>query len=83
MTHVHGTIHGKLIELSEETGLPDGQEVTVFLQPSAQKTDRLSLPPGEGLRRAFGAWAEDAEALDEYLEWNARQREISRPKLEP
>ena len=83
MTHVRGTIHGKLIELSEDTGLPDGQEVTVFLQPAAEIADRLPLPPGEGLRRAFGAWAADAEALDEYLQWNARQRELSRPELEP
>ena len=64
MTHVRGTIHGKLIELSEETGLPDGQEVTVFLQPTAEPTDAQPLPPGEGLRRAYGAWAEDAERLD-------------------
>jgi len=83
MTHVRGTIHGKLIELSEDTGLPDGQEVTVFLQPSADITDQQPLPPGDGLRRAFGAWAADAEALDEYLQWNARQRELSRPELEP
>src|SRR5215210_8762781 len=25
------------------------------------------LPPGEGLRRSAGGWAEDAEELDEYL----------------
>ena len=83
MTHVRGTIHGKLIELSEETGLPDGQEVTVFLQPTAEPTDAQPLPPGEGLRRAYGAWAEDAERLEEYLRWNARQRELSRPEREP
>jgi hypothetical protein len=85
MTHVRGTIHGKLIELSEETGLPDGQEVTVFLQPSAEiaeTADLQPLPPGEGLRRAYGSWAEDAEGLEDYLHWNARQRELSRPELE-
>src|SRR5712691_4443027 len=25
-------------------------------------------------RRSFGAWAEDAEELDEFLEWNRQQR---------
>jgi hypothetical protein len=38
---------------------------------------------GEGLRRAFGAWAEDSEELDSYLEWNRQQRKIGRPELEP
>ena len=29
-----------------------------------------------GLRRSFGGWAEDAEELDKYLEWNRQQRKI-------
>jgi hypothetical protein len=41
------------------------------------------LPPGEGLRRSFGAWAEDAEELDRYMEWSRQQRKIGRPELEP
>lgn len=82
MTQVRGTIHGKLIELSEETGLPDGQEVTVFVPPS-EIPGQQPWSPGEGLRLAFGAWAEDAEGLDEYLQWNARQRELSRQEIEP
>ena len=41
------------------------------------------LAPGEGLRRAAGAWAEDAEELDEFLEWNRQQRKIGRRELEP
>jgi hypothetical protein len=28
-----GIVHGKVIELDEEPGLPDGQEVSVTLQP--------------------------------------------------
>ena len=36
------------------------------------------LPPGEGLRRAFGAWAEDAEEADRFLEWNRAQRKLER-----
>jgi uncharacterized protein (DUF433 family) len=35
-----------------------------------------------GLRRSFGAWAEDAEELDKYLEWNRQQRKIGRREME-
>jgi uncharacterized protein (DUF433 family) len=35
----------------------------------------------EGLRRSFGSWVEDAEALDSYLEWTRRQRKVLRPEL--
>ncbi len=78
---VRGIVHGKTIELDEETGLPDGQPVTVSLHPVTQGQKRL--PPGEGLRRAFGGWADDAEELDEYLDWNRQQRKVSRPEIEP
>lgn len=54
-----GIVHGRTIELDVAPELPDGQTVTVIVQPSTNK-----LPPGEGLRRAFGSWAEDADELD-------------------
>jgi hypothetical protein len=76
-----GVVHGKTIELDEETGLSDGQEVHVIVQPVGPGEQRL--PPGEGLRRAFGGWAEDAEELDAYLAWNRQQRKISRPEMAP
>jgi hypothetical protein len=70
---VQGVVRGKTIELDQEPGLPDGQPVTVQAIPTRQK-----LPAGEGLRRSFGAWSDDAAALDEYLAWN-RQRGHDRP----
>jgi hypothetical protein len=72
-TTVRGVVHGKTIELSEEPGLPEGQAVAVTLEPLAVKE-----APGEGLRRAFGAWAEDGEELDRFLEWNRQQRKLGR-----
>ena len=79
--NVHrGTVHGRIIELADETGLPEGQEVAVTLQaipPGAEQ-----LPPGEGLRRAFGGWADDAGELDEYLEWSREQRQKGRPEID-
>ncbi len=47
-----GIVHGRTIELDHEPGFPEGQRVSVTLLPA--------LPPGEGLRRSFGSWANDA-----------------------
>jgi hypothetical protein len=81
---LRGVIHGRTIELHEEPGLPDGQEVAVALQPIRQvHNDTAPLAQGEGLRRSAGAWAEDAAELDAYLEWNRQQRKMSRRGMEP
>lgn len=72
MKTMHGVVDGKNIRLAEETGLPEGQEVTVIVEPASPK-----LAPGEGIRRSAGAWAADAEELDEYLEWNRQQRKLT------
>jgi uncharacterized protein (DUF433 family) len=34
------------------------------------------------MRRSFGAWAEDAEELDKFLEWNRQQRRASHREIE-
>jgi hypothetical protein len=60
---IHGRAHGKTIELDEDLGVPDGQEVRVTVEPLLPLQPG-QLPPGEGLRRAFGAWADDADELD-------------------
>jgi hypothetical protein len=73
-----GTVHGKLIELDQASDLPDGQQVTVVVHPA----NGSALPPGEGVRRSAGAWADDAEELDKYLEWSRQQRKIGRGELE-
>ncbi|MBX9791237.1 MAG: hypothetical protein K2Y37_20135 [Pirellulales bacterium] len=77
---ITGTVHGKTIELDHAPGLPDGQRVTVIV---AKTEATETLAPGEGLRRAFGAWAEDAEELDAYLKLNRQQRQIPRREIEP
>jgi hypothetical protein len=80
-TTLRGLVHGKTIELEEEPGLPDGQEVRVTVEP-LPSPDPEQLPPGEGLRRAFGAWAGDAEELDKFLDWNREQRKLSRRRTD-
>lgn len=80
-TALRGVIHGKLIELEDEPGLPDGQEVSVTLEPVSPATSPTSPEALAALRRAAGAWAGDDEELDHYLEWNRQQRKGSRPEI--
>ena len=78
MTRIlHGVVHGRTIELTEAIALPDGQEVAVTVTPTARR-----LPPGEGIRRTAGAWADDAAELDRYLEWTRQQRKASRRSID-
>ena len=76
---VKGIVHGKTVELEQASGWPDGQEVTVTLAPAAVKP----CAPGEGLRQSFGAWADDAQGLDDYLDWARRQRKVGRREIDP
>lgn len=76
-----GVVHGRTIELTEEPGLPEGEEVIVTLEPAVPH--RPAGKPGEGLRRSFGGWADEADDLDAYLAWNRRERQQSRPEIEP
>lgn len=71
---IRGTVRGKMIELEAETGLPDGQAVTVTIQSVTSDGDKA----GEALKRAFGGWNDDDVGLDEFLQWNRRQRKVSR-----
>jgi hypothetical protein len=77
---IHGRVHGKTIELDEDLGVPDGQEVRVTVEPLPSR-EPGQLPPGEGLRQAFGSWAGDADELDTFLEWNREQRKVGRRSL--
>ena len=69
-TTFKGIVRGQRIELDRPVDLPDGQEVTVVVQPA----NGTPLAPGEGLRRSIGGWADDPEGVDQFLEWNRQQR---------
>jgi hypothetical protein len=73
-----GVIHGKTIELASEPGLPDGQIVSVVVNPVVSEG---AVPIGDGLHRAFGGWAEDGDELDQFLEFARQQRAIRRPEV--
>ena len=78
IAEIRDIVHGKTIELERDPGLADGQSVTV----TVTLPETRQHVPGEGLRRAFGAWAEDAEELDAYLECNRQHRKVGRPEIE-
>ncbi len=69
---VRGVVRGKTIELEQAPDLPEGLVVSVVLRPAVSAS--------EGLRRAFGAWAEDSEGFDEFLEGIYRDRDDDRPE---
>jgi hypothetical protein len=62
---LHGKVHGRTIQLTEDLGLNEGQEVEVQLRvlPTAPRQR------GEGFPRTEGALADDAE-------WDAIMEEI-------
>ncbi len=69
---VHGVIHGKTIELTEDPGVADGQEVRVALtvvQPGKSW--------GDGIRRSAGGWADYPE-LDAVMERIQQDRKRER-----
>ncbi len=65
---VHGIVHGKTIELDEDLGLAEGQEVEVQV--------KVSLPTkhwGEGILRSAGALTDDPH-------WDAIMEEIQQAR---
>ncbi len=74
MLELREVVHGKTIELQDELGLPDGENVAVIV--------RRVLPPGEGIRRSAGAWADGGEELDRWFEEIRRSRHRVRPEPE-
>jgi hypothetical protein len=72
---MHGIVHGRTIELAQETGVPDGQVVEVVIRPITPLPG--SEPWGEGLRRCAGALAGIA-GLDEDMEQILSERKTAR-----
>lgn len=63
---LHGKVHGRTIELTEDLGLAEGQEVEVSVRTVSATATRT---PGEGLLRTEGALADDPY-------WDAIMEEI-------
>jgi hypothetical protein len=54
--HVRGVIHGRTIELAEDPGVADGQQVEISI-----KTIPIPRPWGEGILRTVAALVDDPE----------------------
>ena len=67
----HGIVHGKIIELTDESGLPDGERVEVTIRPESAAQDW-----GEGLRRCAGvladSWTDEDDRILERIEEERR-----------
>ena len=67
---IAGKVHGRTIELAEDPGFADGQEVQVSMQAVPASSTRT---PGEGLVRTEGALANDPD-------WDAIMEQIYRER---
>lgn len=69
---IHGKIHGKTIELDEDLGATEGQDVQVrvTLVPPAKKW-------GEGIMRSAGGWADHPE-MDAIMAKIQQDRKLER-----
>lgn len=65
-----GVIKGNAIELDQPVALPQGQHVSIQMQPTALEAERRAA-----LDRAFGAWADDGSSLEEIFEFIRKGRE--------
>ncbi len=69
---VHGKVHGKTIELDEDLGIAEGQDVEVQVT--------VVQPPkkwGEGILRSAGGWANYPE-IDAIMEKIQQERKLER-----
>jgi hypothetical protein len=67
---LYGKVHGKIIELDEDPGVAEGENVEITI-----KTFPAKKPWGEGLRRCAGALADEwTEEDDRILEMINRER---------
>ncbi len=74
---LHGTVHGKTIELDEDLGVAEGQAVEVQVK---------IVPPtrawGEDIRRSAGGWVDHPE-MDAIMEKIRQDRKLERrPQME-
>jgi hypothetical protein len=70
---LHGKVHGKTIELDEDLGVADGQEVEIQVKVISKATRK----PGEGFVRTEGALADDDE-WDNIMEEIYKARKVER-----
>ena len=74
---IHGKIHGKTIELDEDLGVAEGQEVEVQIKVISKPRTKT----GEGFLRTEGALADDDEWDDIMEEIYRSRKQERRPQV--
>jgi hypothetical protein len=69
---LHGVVHGKTIELDEDLGVAEGQEVEIQV-----KLVQKSRKWGEGILSSAGGWADHPE-MDAIMEEIHQNRKLER-----
>ncbi len=67
---IHGKVHGGAIELDEDLGVAEGQEVEI----QVTVISKVARTPGEGFLRTEGALADDTE-------WDSIMQQIHRERI--
>jgi hypothetical protein len=67
-----GVVHGKTIELDQDLGLSEGQEVEVRVTIVAK-----ARPWGEGILQSAGGWADYPE-MDDVMDQIQQDRKLDR-----
>jgi hypothetical protein len=75
---LRGIVHGKSIELEHPLPMPDGSEIELVVKRTPMSAEQRK----QRLEAIFGSCEQDAEDLDEFLNWNREQRKHSRPELD-
>jgi len=78
---MHGIVHGRTIELTDDPGVPEGQEVRILVTAVVPREE----PWGAGLRRCAGAMADEwTDEDDRILERLQHERHCDpRPEAAP
>ena len=71
-----------VIKPAEPLPLPDRAEVEVTVVSKANTNGVAADTPGNGLHTSAGAWADEVDALDEYLANSREARHADRPESE-
>ncbi|MGA2705705.1 MAG: hypothetical protein ABSH35_32065 [Isosphaeraceae bacterium] len=74
---IYGKVHGKTIELAEELGVPEGQEVEIQIKVISKPGNKT----GEGFLRTEGALADDPYWDDIMEEVHKERKNDSRREL--
>jgi hypothetical protein len=74
---IHGVVHGKTIELHEDLGVAEGQQVEVQV-----RVVQTGAKWGDGILRSAGGWADYPE-MDDIMQTIHNDRKLERrPQLE-